>query len=100
MYEERTTIPTLIKLFTTKIVANNLMGYFNNLNIFLSFISSISFGVNEKKATSEAEIKAEDNNRNIKITKLKITSVQILNSKIDNSVKKLMGTSSKLEYFS
>ena len=87
MQEERTTMPTLIKLFTTKIVANNLLGYFNSLNIFLSFISSISFGVNEKKATSEAEIKAEDNNRNIKITKLKITSVQILSSKIDNSVK-------------
>ena len=42
------------KLFTTKIVANNLLGYFNSLNIFSIIYLINPLGVNEKKATSEA----------------------------------------------
>ena len=60
------TIATLMKLFEIKIVANKKLGRFNN---FLIGLISLSFSFchfdasSEKKATSEPEIKAENNSR-------------------------------------
>jgi hypothetical protein len=56
-----------IKLFDTNMVASNLRGASSNLSVvfatfeLLLFKLSISFGVREKNATSEPEIKAEKN---------------------------------------
>ena len=60
---DKITIATFIKLLAINIVANSLFGFCNNCktslcNLSLS-ISSISVGLNEKKATSDPEIKAE-----------------------------------------
>ena len=58
-------IATFIKLLDINIVANNLFGFFNNFLIFFSFLSSILdksskfWELNEKKDTSEPEIRAD-----------------------------------------
>ena len=65
-------IATLIKLLEIRIVANSFFGDCSNKLIVCedfdsSLLSvSLSFGVNEKKATSEPEINAENTNKIIK----------------------------------
>lgn len=62
-------MPMLIKLFDTNIVAKSSCGLLSSLVAaaealsFLSLKSRISFGLNEKKATSEPEIKAEQTSK-------------------------------------
>ena len=60
-WAETTTIATLIKLLTIKIVAKSLFGFFNKLRIsLLSFSrSSSSLALKEKYETSAPEINAE-----------------------------------------
>ena len=64
-------------------VASNFFGDFSNWLItwndfdFLSFNSFFSIGVNEKKATSEPDISAENNNKIIKATKEIIEEVEM-----------------------
>ena len=64
------TIPIFMKLFATKIVANNFWGEFKSLAIvffdleLLSLNESISDLVKENKATSAPEIKAEQISKN------------------------------------
>ena len=62
-YAERITIATFIKLLIIKIVANSKFGFSNNFSTAKSFLfsfkCSISLGLNEKKATSVPEIKAD-----------------------------------------
>ena len=61
----RSTTAILIKLLATRMVANNLLGFCNSFSILLIFLgyfslcSSISEGVNEKKATSAPDINAD-----------------------------------------
>jgi hypothetical protein len=66
---------TLTKLLVIKIVANNLLGFFNNsftvLYVLVSFFCFIFFGSMEKKATSDPEIKAEHIIRKLITSKLK-----------------------------
>lgn len=63
-------IPTLIKLLAMRIVASNLLGCSFKDSIRLLFFESanfrslISLDFSEKKATSEPEIKALQNNKN------------------------------------
>ena len=70
------TIATLTKLLLIRIVANSLLGVSSNvkINLFtrvdLASMSFNSFGLSEKNATSEPEIKAEKNNRMTIINKL------------------------------
>ena len=65
MVENRITIPILIKLLATSIVASNFLGFSSNpeinfpLCISLVYKSSKSFWSKENNATSEPEIKAE-----------------------------------------
>ena len=58
---------TLIKLLAINIVAKSKFGFFNNLKTCSWWISlssaSISLDPNEKKATSAADIKAEDTSK-------------------------------------
>ncbi len=61
-------IATLIKLLDIKIVANKLFGFeSSSLTLWLAFELilrfSLSLGLREKKATSDPEIKAENNRR-------------------------------------
>ena len=73
----------LTKLFAMRIVASNRLGFANNLDktsdelTLLFSISSLSAGLNEKKATSEPEISAEQNNRISMITKETITAINV-----------------------
>ena len=86
-------IPTLIKLLDINIVANNFFGWRSKLLIcshafdLLSFISSFSNGVNEKKATSDPDIKPERINsttsRATEIRALKEKGLKISKSKIE-----------------
>ena len=69
------TIDKLIRLFTTKMVESNLLGSLRSLAINRFFRSglcaaacSVSLG-SEKKATSEAETRAEPNNNDRSNTK-------------------------------
>jgi hypothetical protein len=70
---------TLIKLLLTKMVASSCLGLdFNRFILFRirSFSFSrdfISFGAREKNATSEAEIRAEQNNSTSKSTTITLT---------------------------
>lgn len=70
-YAERVIIATLIKLFTTRILANNLSGELSKLTatlnlLLLSFEKLlISEGDKEKKATSEPEIIADKTSKDI-----------------------------------
>ena len=74
------------KLFAIKIVASNFLGLNNKDWIILSFefsdssISSNCIGVREKKATSEPEIRAENNNKtsNETISPINVTRSEIL----------------------
>ena len=65
IYDDKTIIDTLTKLFVIKIVANKCSGFCNKSLIFSStgFLSSSirskSLGESEKKATSDADTKAE-----------------------------------------
>lgn len=64
------TIATFTKLFAMRIVANSRSGLLKRLSTDVSFgflsesNSFRSLGSSEKKATSEAEIKPEANNKN------------------------------------
>lgn len=64
-YEARIIIDTLIKLFAINIIANSSLGFSSKLStvfedlFFLFSIQSISTGLNEKKATSAPDTKAE-----------------------------------------
>ena len=75
-WAEKTTIATLIKLLTIKIVAKSLFGFFNKLRISLfSFSkSSNSLALKEKYETSAPEINAEQTINNNTKKKLVITS--------------------------
>ena len=65
MEANKMTMAILIKLFATRIDANNFFGCFKSSTIIsndfdlLSFASSKSFCVSEKRATSAPDIKAE-----------------------------------------
>ena len=73
-------IATFIKLLDINIVANNLFGFFNNFLIFFSFLSSILdksskfWELNEKKDTSEPEIRADK--------KIRTKTTNIYNTKL------------------
>jgi hypothetical protein len=76
--ENSSTIAILMKLFTTKIVANKRLGFLNKLktlcidgSIEVSSESSKDFNCSEKKATSDPDINAE----NIKRIKTKRSSI-------------------------
>src|SRR5690606_22131043 len=89
------------KLFETKIVANNFFGLPNNRCTIASFFAmdfsrfvSKSEGVNEKKATSDPEIRAEQASKITSITPLVIWVISKTlkkKSKPGGSVSKLMG---------
>ena len=69
-----TTIPTLIKLFAIKMVARSSFGLSRSLCTLSLFISSNSAEVNEKQATSDADINAEKNNKSKMPKRLNKTS--------------------------
>ena len=84
-------IATFIKLLAINIVANNLFGFFKRFLIFFSFFSSILdksskfWEFNEKKDTSEPEIRADKKIRtkitniyNTKSTDISFTSNEIV----------------------
>jgi hypothetical protein len=90
-----------MKLFATKMVASNFFGRSNSFEMILNAFGfsskplSISVRVNEKKATSAPEIKAEHNNR--------MTSKSIPETNDAFAVKKnkikLKGSGSKVKVF-
>ena len=67
--EKRITIPILIKLFATNMVANSFFGFDNNwlitldFELFVLFNSSKSVWLSEKSATSDAETMAEQKSK-------------------------------------
>jgi hypothetical protein len=67
---ERITVAILMKLMLIRTVARTVLGAFMSCSILPSFFdpelfsSSISVGVNEKKADSAAETRAAQNNNN------------------------------------
>lgn len=69
-------------LFAIKIVANKYFGLLSTVVISVEFLSSASFifsksdGVNENKATSEPDIKAEQTNKITIIIKLTSISTE------------------------
>ena len=77
VYEARITMPTLTKLLPMSMVANNNSGFCRWLKTMLlvlppsSFSSAISLGRNEKKATSEPDIRA------LKISKTNVVIIAI-----------------------
>ena len=97
--EKIITMAIFTKLLATKMVANNFLGFSNNLEIrvpllkSLFCISSTSFCDKEKRATSEPEIKAEQTSNII------IAKIPKRNSK-SIEWRKLAGSGSKLHQFS
>ena len=90
------TIPILIKLFATRIVASSFFGLSSNLEMinrgvfFSSSLSSISDLVSENKATSAPETKAEQMSSTKSSTKPNITEY----STVTRNAKKLGGSGS------
>ena len=79
-----------MKLLAIKMVANNFLGFSNcsatiffRLEVWLEALLSVDF-VNEKKATSVPDIKAEHNNKNSnkRIPNTDITSILRIGRKI------------------
>ena len=76
---ETITIPTLIKLLVIRMIAKSSLGLSNKYEINSNFLDLeslfkvwISFGPNEKNATSDPEINAENSKR---ISKIRIENI-------------------------
>ena len=101
-YVDKMIIATLIKLFTTKIVARSLSGFINSfwisraVFVFEYFILFLSFGDKLKNAISLAETDPERNNKITIAIELAITELIEVGA-IDSSIKQyLKGSGSKV----